>query len=188
MNSLDHEKNGRPRSALYIFILLVAAALYLLQGLFFAVNKSSTFDESNHIAAGISAWHTFDFRIYPQNPPLARMIETGPVMLIFRPPLPRKDGWRNGRAITLINDIAAACPGRFHTLVVAVRLTTALLMAVFLVLLTLDVSRVAGMFAGTLCGLLFASQPILIAHGSLVTVDALAACFFYLADPGISLF
>ena len=41
--------------------------------------KSPTVDEVAHLPAGRSFWERGDFRIYPQNPPLARLLAAAAV-------------------------------------------------------------------------------------------------------------
>lgn len=45
-----------------------------------AFRSSPTIDETAHLAAGISHWHTGGFRLYPVNPPLIRLIASLPVI------------------------------------------------------------------------------------------------------------
>ena len=141
-----------------------------VQSVSFIRHNSVTFDETSHLAAGVSAWRTGDFRLLCSWP-----------LVLMGAQVPRQEGWEQGRAITLANEIAAAYPGTFHHLVMAGRAVTAFLMILFGLLLALDARRAFGNLAGLVAALLFSFQPMLIAHGSLMTVDALAAFFYYLA-------
>jgi len=55
-------------------LALLLAALYLAAAVSSARRKSATFDETAHLAAGISYWKTGDFRMNPEHPPLVKLI------------------------------------------------------------------------------------------------------------------
>lgn len=182
MSQKDHQEILRrsPNRRRHIILGCLCLLLFGLQGAVFISSKSVTFDEAVHIGAGISAWHTGDFRIYPHNPPLVRMLATLPILaldvkMVFG------EGWQKGLGIKLINEIAYAYKGRFHNLVMAGRMATLVMMVILGALLWYDARARYGKTAAMVAVVLFSFQPVCIAYGSLVTVDAGAALFFYLA-------
>ena len=93
---------NRPEPGLHHFsggLLLELAALVLILAAFAGLGagarrqNSVTVDEFAHLPAGISYLRTGDFRLYPQSPPLLRMIEALPAALDRKTNLPLAQGW-----------------------------------------------------------------------------------------------
>jgi 4-amino-4-deoxy-L-arabinose transferase-like glycosyltransferase len=169
-----------PSRRLYLLVGCFCLLLFGLQSAYFIREKSITWDEAAHIAAGISAWHTGDFHVFVHNPPLVRQLATIP-LLAMGVHVPLGEGWQWGRGTVLMNEMAYAYPGRFHNLVMAPRAVILFIMLFFGALLWHDAHTRFGRFAGLVCVALYSFQPMLIAHGSIATVDAASAFFFYIA-------
>jgi hypothetical protein len=158
---------------------VIFLTLFVLQGISFIVKNSITMDEAAHVAAGVSAWRTGSFKIFSKNPPLIRQISTLP-LVAMGVPAPSLEKWIPGRGGILINEMAAAYPGQIQHAVEAGRLVTLALTLLLGCLLWQEAHFRLGAFAGLVAVVLFSFQPMLIAHGSLITVDAGAALLFYL--------
>ncbi len=66
-----------------------------------AVGESQTYDEGFHLVAGFSYWKTGDFRLNPENPPLAKLINALPLLFtsVRMPDLP--ESWRDSDQVAL---------------------------------------------------------------------------------------
>jgi len=62
----------------------VLLALFLVCGFVSMSGDSATFDETAHLAAGVSYLETGDFRLNPEHPPLAKLIAAAPLVLLHR--------------------------------------------------------------------------------------------------------
>ena len=61
----------------------LATGLIILQMILIAVmvhGESLTFDEGDHIFAGYMMWHTGDYGLNPEHPPLVKLVATLPLL------------------------------------------------------------------------------------------------------------
>jgi MFS family permease len=162
-----------------IVAAVLLAALVLQLGVH-ATTASPTIDEPTHILAGYRHLRCGDFAINREHPPLAKLIAALPLLTMdLHDPL----GSCASRALS--SERAFQAGGVFLVADGVDRVTIPSRMAVslFTVLLAVLVFVFARELFGELAALLalavFAFEPTLIAHGSLVTTDmALAAMFF----------
>ena len=65
--------------------------------------ESLTFDEGDHIFAGYMMWHTGDYGLNPEHPPLVKLVATVPLLRkkLWVPPLQQRmfktEAYRDGR-------------------------------------------------------------------------------------------
>ena len=59
-------------------------ALFVVCGWISLSLESATFDETAHVAAGVSYLETGDFRLNPEHPPLAKLVAAAPLALLDR--------------------------------------------------------------------------------------------------------
>lgn len=163
----------------------IAAAVVGLACLFCARHTSSgTFDESNHLAAGLEWWQFGTYTMWTENPPLSRLaIAALPYLHGMR--LPPRDAWEPkthqwDRSWEMGNDLLYAGDG-FEANLARARLGTLpfFLLALACVWLLADGRRRPG--AGLLAVALTATLPALIGHGALATTDVTFAATFLLA-------
>ena len=163
----------------------LAGALVLLffaQALTASLDKAPTFDEPPHIAAGISYLRTRQFKVNLQHPPLLKELAAAPLVLGgVRWPMtraawdnlgPRADPgfqWPLGRAVLAANDSARLMFWSRLPLIVLASLLGWTLYAWG--------RRMLGTAAALGALGLFAFDPLLIAHGALVTTDVGCAVF-----------
>src|SRR5262245_55128243 len=144
--------------------------------------KSVTIDEAGHVAAGASLWRTGDVRLYPDDPPLVRMIATSP-FLVLGPEVPLEKGWNRWDIVRFQEEFVRANGARYPGLVRAARIPVAVLGAITVVLVGLAGLALAGPLAGIAGAAFLAFEPTFAAHAGLATVHVGAACraFLWLA-------
>jgi 4-amino-4-deoxy-L-arabinose transferase-like glycosyltransferase len=185
---------GRWRSVL---VGLAGAALFLLISQTAAARKSASYDEVVHLLSGYRILTEGDFRFNHEHPPLMKMLAAAPVVMRGAArPLDRwqfrsePDQWPLAHQwVYHRNDADRILRlGRFP-----VALLGALLgFAVFLAARSLGTgepspepvgrgrgARDAGLAAGAAAVFLFAVEPNLLAHGSLITTDMGMAVFYF---------
>src|SRR6201999_2941253 len=91
----------------------LAAALIILQMILVAIivhGESLTFDEGDHIFAGYMMWHTGDYGLNPEHPPLVKLVATLPLLAekLWVPPLQARmfktEAYLDGRDFLERND------------------------------------------------------------------------------------
>jgi len=145
---------------------------------------SGTFDESNHLAAGLEWWQFGTYTMWTENPPLSRLaIAALPYLHGVR--LPPREQWEPkthqwDRSWDVGNELLYAGDG-FEPHLARARLGTLpfFLLALLCVWLLADGRRRPG--AGLLAVALTATLPALIGHGALATTDVTFAATFLLA-------
>jgi 4-amino-4-deoxy-L-arabinose transferase-like glycosyltransferase len=159
----------------------VAAALIAAQALMtvLAVHRESlTFDEGNHMFAGYMMWHTGDFGLNPEHPPLVKLLATIPMLgrQLWVPPLKgrpfKAEAYISGRDWVARND------GDRNQLVFQMRLSAGLLALAFSVVLFLTAREMSGDWAALAALALAAFDPNILAHSALVTTDIGVSLFF----------
>ena len=166
------------RRFLYRGLLLGLLLAYFAQGMCHARHASITFDEGPHLAIGYTTLRTGDFRLQPVHihPPLANVLAAAPLLLQHDLPDPRAvDGWEIASLSAVTDAVVWQYP---HP----ARLATAgripiLWLGVLLGALVARWARdIGGRRAGLFALALYAFDPNLIAHGSLITTDMAATC------------
>jgi hypothetical protein len=161
---------GRARAAVAAF-----AFLHFFFGLFFITTHSATYDEPMHAAAGFALWKTGDARLDPNNPPLAKLIQSFPIAMSA--PVARWDvrEWREGFHYGFGERFLFWSGNDGLNLLKRARGMT-LLLSIGLLLTLWSWSRKRwGEVPGLLTVGLYAGSPTLTAHASLATNDFPAA-------------
>jgi len=162
----------KARPWLPLLLLLVFFALGMTQVRY----ASITFDEGPHLAVGYTTLRTHDLRLQPVHihPPLANVLAALPLLL--QPDLPDPtavDGWEIA-SLSAITDAVVwqyPHPARIAT---AGRVPILLLSTLLGALVFRWARDLGGWPAATLALTLFALDPNLIAHSSLITTDGAA--------------
>lgn len=152
--------------------LLLAAHLALV--LWGAARNSVTFDENQHLPAGVAIATRGDFSVEPANPPLVKLLcALPPLALGARPPaaaaLAAHSQYAAGESFMRLN------AARYHRLYFAARALVALLSVALGVLVWRIARRLYGARAGLLALAFYAGAPEALAHGGLVTLDVATA-------------
>jgi 4-amino-4-deoxy-L-arabinose transferase-like glycosyltransferase/predicted metal-dependent hydrolase len=164
----------------FVVLSTILFAAFAFQLWYHATRASVTIDEPVHILAGHRYWQCGDFGINPEHPPLLKLLAAAP--LISRTFV--EPDWNCGSKITTQSDGEQA--GIFFLtrngvdgIVVPTRLAAALLSLLLAGLVYLAAWEMFGRAEALTALALFAFEPNLIAHGSLVTTDmALSATAF----------
>ncbi len=168
------------RELLAVPAALALLALLLLQGLLFIGEASQTSDEAVHIAAGYSYLRFGDFRLNPEHPPLIKELAALPLLLLdLRFPrdrlLDQPDQLEIGRTFVHGNRVPN------DTILRAGRLPI-LILSLGLGWVLFRWSRDLFGARGALLSLsLFALDPNVVAHSSLVTTDLGVTLFTFLS-------
>ncbi len=162
-------------------VWLIAGGLIVLQMILIAVivhGESLTFDEADHIFSGYMMWHSGDYGLNPEHPPLVKLVATLPLLQenLWVPPLQgryfKAEAYRGGRDFMERND------GPQHRLLFRIRLAAGVFAAVLSVMVFLLGRQLFGESAGLLALLLVVFEPNVLANSDLVTTDIGVTCFF----------
>lgn len=140
--------------------------------------ESLTFDEADHMFSGYMMWHTGDFGLNPEHPPLVKLLATLPVLgrNLWVPQLKHRyfkiEAFLDGRDWVEHND------GDRNQLVFEMRLAAGLLAVAFSLVVFLMARECFGDWAGVAALALAALDPNVLAHSALVTTDIGVALFF----------
>jgi hypothetical protein len=164
--------------------LLVYGLLWVLfaQVTFAARHTSITLDEPLHIASGYACLVTGDYRLVEEHPPLLKMLQAVPLLLIQpRLPDPRDAaGWNSGDLIAVAQSVVV--PYRpIEPLVFASRVPTMLVSLLLATLVYRWAADVFGERAGLLALALYTFDPNMLAHAGVAATDLGAACALFAA-------
>jgi 4-amino-4-deoxy-L-arabinose transferase-like glycosyltransferase len=159
----------------------LAGGLIVLQTILIAIivhGESLTFDEGDHIFSGYMMWHSGDYGLNPEHPPLVKLVATLPLLQenLWVPPLQQRwfkaEAYRDGRDFLERND------GPQHRLLFRIRLAAGAFAAGLSLIVFLVGSELFGESAGLLALLLVVFEPNVLANSDLVTTDVGVTCFF----------
>ena len=162
----------------------VVAAIIAAQALLTALvvhRESLTFDEGNHMFAGYMMWHTGDYGLNPEHPPLVKLLATIPMLgrNLWVPPLQGR--FFKGEAYLSGRDWLARNDGDRNQLVFQMRLTAGLLALAFSLVVFLAARDLFGDWAALAALALAALDPNILANSALVTTDIGVSLFFLLS-------
>lgn len=154
-------------------VALLFVALYAFQLFVHATRTSATVDEPVHMLAGYRHLMCGDFAFNPEHPPLLKQVAALPLVAsgnVRAPPLacdtgftPKQATFQLGNRFLVDNDV--------YPILIPARLAATLFSIAMAVLLFLGLRRMLGPVPATLAAGLLALEPMMIAHGSLVTTD-----------------
>ena len=184
--------DGRHATAGAVVLALLFIALYAFQLYLHATRTSATVDEPVHLLAGYRHLSCGDYAFNPEHPPLLKQLAAAPLLgreIVVPAGLacdagftPKQASFRMGNQFLVDNGLERVLlPARFAATGVS------LLMAL---LLLGGTWRMLGRSAALVATGLLAVEPVMVAHGSLVTTDMAitlasfgAVCALY-AAPG----
>jgi hypothetical protein len=179
-DSISPAKNGFLTNQRFAAAAGFLFAAFAFQLYFHAVRASVTVDEPPHILAGHRHLQCGDFGINPEHPPLAKMLAAVPLQFraMNEPP------WECGSKMTSKPD-SFTYGGRFLVangvdgVLIQTRLFVALLSLFLAAMVFLAAWEMFGRAEALVALALFAFEPSLIGHGSVVTTDmAISATAF----------
>jgi tetratricopeptide (TPR) repeat protein len=158
--------------------VLVLLALQTAQVVFMIHRESLTWDEDDHMFAGYMMWHTGDYGLNPEHPPLVKLLATLPLLSenLWVPPLRGRDfkveAYMDGRDWLARND------GASQRLVFRMRLAAGLLALGLSLVIFFAAREWFGTPAALIALTLAVFDPNLLAHSALVTTDIGVSLFF----------
>ncbi len=164
------------RTALVLGLL----ALYYVMAVRAVREKSPTYDEPTHLAAGHADWYYGDFRLQPENGNLPQRLGALPSLFGTPPRLPAVDdpGWAKADQYAIARQFlygmgndAVAIVFRGRCVMAVVGMLTGLVVFFW-------ATRLFGFPGGIVSLVLFAFSPTMLAHGALTTSDMTVAFFF----------
>src|SRR5262245_61142308 len=163
--------NSRGRILAGVSVLIV---LFAIQLALISHANTITWDEPDHIYSGYMSWKG-DFGLNPEHPPLVKYVATLPLLgkqlnvpeMQDRPY--RIQAVLGGRDFIFKNDA--------DNLVFKTQMAAAIFSLFLLVIAFLTAREMFGTTAGFVALGLLVFDPTLLAHGALVTTDAIQACF-----------
>ena len=145
-------------------------------------DKSLTYDEIAHAAAGYSYWHFGDYRLQPENGQLPQRVAGLSLALSGRIfPAPDPVAWRDAEVWLMGNDWFYGPGGDAAELSARGRLYCGGFAVALGALVWAWARRLFGPLGGMLSLLLFVLNPTVLANGALMTSDMAAALFFVAA-------
>ncbi len=172
---------------LIILASLIFVFIFTLQ-LFLAKDDSQTTDEGVHLSAGYTYLTKKDFRFNPEHPPLVKYLAASPLLLaelntphdnVYYNPAWEffYDSWREARKYG--EDLLYDLSNNADRILLLSRIPMIFLTLMLGFVIFYISSKMWGKGGGVLSLILFALEPIVLAHGHLVTTD-IAISFGYL--------
>lgn len=163
----------------------IAASITLLivfaLSMYFSVRtESQTFDEPAHLYAGYSYWLRGDFGVNPEHPPLVKLIASLPALLVDRPKYSEPPDIYFRGASVLGGFQLLAPPGSGAWLDHA-RAAVAIFPLLLAVVVAVAGAEMFGQGTALFALALLVFDPLILAHGPLVTTDVAATCFIFAA-------
>ncbi len=163
------------------FLLIIAHLALLATS---AARKSHTSDEPFHLARGMAALLTGDFRTSVAHPPIINMMSALPVVLAYDFQIPTEHPvWTNSqeykapvRKIALAEHFLRENP-HYRSIVFLGRVPVMVLSAVLALVLYIFAARRFGTASGLMAMALYVFSPTMLAHARLTTTDTGAALF-----------
>jgi hypothetical protein len=165
------------------FIVATAVIVMGMTGLEIAgaVRDSQTNDEGAHLVSGYCEWTLHDFRLDPDYTPLAKLLQSLPLLVLdpsYRPPAPL---WARADEFALGRDFLYRGDAPWRTMLLCARVVTVAFTAALAVLVAWWTRRRYGETAALIALLLLALDPTVLAHGHFATSD-LPVTFFLFAS------
>lgn len=170
------------RRAWWLACVLTLTALQFGRQFTAAVQETQVFDEGLHLASGYTILLTGDYRLNPEHPPLGRVLNALPLLVVRPDPKLDTQSWRDGDSIGLGLEILyhqqKLTPSQ---ILLPARLVTIGLTMILALAMAFWVRARYGPAAALLAVLLATLDPSLSAHGHYVTTDFIATLMPFLA-------
>jgi hypothetical protein len=174
------------KEKVFTAVALILLAVFVLQALLSAGQKSPTMDEQNHIARGYAYLRTGDLRLSREHPPLVNAISALP-LLIVRPQLPTEHpSWASTNWYAFADELlwnatdSGGQPIKAQKIVNWARLPIVLLGLLLGMGVYAWAAELYSPTAGLVALALYVFSPNILAHTRLATNDLGLACFMFL--------
>ena len=151
--------------------------LFVAQLVHVARVTSANWDECHHVYDGYNILTHRDYRLNAEVPPLVKMTAALPLLLMKIGPLPAQDKSQALNAFIGGREFVFGNGG--DRVLLPARLMCCLFALALAALVYAVARRVFGEWAGLAALLLFVFDPLVLAHGSLVSTDAASALFLF---------
>jgi hypothetical protein len=151
--------------------VLVLLAVQAAQVIAIVHRESLTWDEDDHMFAGYMMWHTGDYGLNPEHPPLVKLLATLPLLgdKLWLPPIQNREfkseAYLDGREWLARND------GSSQKMVFRMRLAAGLLTLGLSLVVFFATREWFGTPAALVALTLLTFDPNILAHSALVTTD-----------------
>ena len=172
-NALATDPSSRLRRSAVALLLLTL----LVQLVHVARVTSANWDECHHLYDGYNIWTHHDYRLNAEVPPLVKLAAAAPLLAMHIGPLPPQDksqalnAFQGGRVFVFGN-------GGDRVLFPA-RMGCAVFSLLLAALVYAAGRRLFGTWAGLAALALFVFDPLVLAHGTLVSTDVASALFLF---------
>jgi hypothetical protein len=164
-----------------ILIFLLGLLLFAGQAFFSSPQKSASFDEEYHVAAGYAYLKTGDFRMNQDHPPLINALSAMPLLFRQDVYLPLESAaWQQGDFFNFARIFLWESQENPQSILEWARWPTIILGTVLVAVLFWWARQMAGVWAGWIALILAVFDPNLIANARLVTTDLGVTCFLLL--------
>ena len=159
-------------------VVVCLLAVQAAQMVYVVHRESLTFDEGDHMFAGYMMWHTGDYGLNPEHPPLVKLLATIPILGrdLWVPPLKgrffKTEAYIDGRDWLARND------GGSQHMVFEMRLAAGLLALTLSLMVFFAAREWFGEKAALIALGLVVFDPNLSGHSALVTTDVGVTLFF----------
>lgn len=140
--------------------------------------ESQTFDEPAHLYAGYSYWLRKDFGVNPEHPPLVKLVAALPALLVDRPKYSEPPDVYF-RAASVFGGFQLLAPPGSGAWLDHARAAVAIFPLLLAVVVAVAGTEMFGPGAALFSLALLVFDPLILAHGPLVTTDTAATCFIF---------
>jgi hypothetical protein len=174
-SSVDFLTAIKKNRFLPVFVLLTVFASLAVSSL---IQKSATFDETNHLIRGLYPLSVKEFALNKEHPPLVNLLQGLPVSIISNPILPQANSEMHPffhysrKALWLGTNDA-------KTMIFQARLVTVFLAVLLGISVFWWARELYGYQGGLFSLALYCFSPAILAHGRLVTTDLGLAFFLF---------
>jgi hypothetical protein len=155
--------------------------LLFAQSVASATRLSITTDEGLHITSGYSYLRTGDLRLIEEHPPLVKVLEAWPLLLLPDLGSPAETtGWEQGN-LNRVTKFFLLRYRPFDRLLFSARVPTMLMSLLLGAFVFRWAADLLGPGAGVLALALYAFDPNIVAHSAIAATDLGAACFIFIA-------
>jgi 4-amino-4-deoxy-L-arabinose transferase-like glycosyltransferase len=156
-----------------VLLLIFALAMYLS-----VRTESQTFDEPAHLYSGYTYWLRSDFGMNPEHPPLVKLIAALPALLVDHPKYPdAPDIYFRGSSV-FGGFLLLSAPGS-GALLDHARAAVSIFALLLAAVLALAGAEMFGRGTALFALALLVFDPLILAHGPLVTTDTAATCLIF---------
>jgi len=156
-------------------------SFFVLQCVLSMRQISPTWDEVGHLPAGYTYWQTNDFRLYPSNPPLIKLIAAAPLLFMDVKLARDNDFWQRQREIEFGQVFLYETNANSGDMFFRARLTIVALGVLLGFFLFKWTKELFGQWPAFAALVLYSFNPNVVAHSQVTTSDIGFCLFFFLA-------